>query len=164
MKRTTRNKKNIDLSLVIFIHVHLFLISLSLSLYIYIHTFIHFLSDFMVTFWSPQLEVHWTFLRGHFFRPSHARRRVLAQLLLTEEPKLQKLRWHRKNWWMRVSSMLPFSKERCLYNVHPGFLKLRPHFIGHFDLCYWGRFIILTQQIDWLLLPIWNRQGCTNNH
>ena len=157
MKRRTRNEKNIDLSLVIFIHVHLFWL-------IYIYIFIHFLSDFMVTFWSPQLEVRWTFLRGHFFRPSDARRRVLAQLLLTEEPKLQRLRLHRKNWRIRVSSMLTFSKERCLYyNVHPGFLKLPPHFIGHFDLCYWGRFIILTQQIDWLLLPIWNRQGCTNN-
>ena len=33
MKRTTRNKKNIDLGLVIFIHVHLFLI----NLYIYIY-------------------------------------------------------------------------------------------------------------------------------
>ena len=75
--------------------------------------------------------------------------------------------------------MLTFSKEGCMMYIiyvyiclvetqytldflnYPGFLKLPPHFIGNFER---GRFIILTQEIDWLLLPIWNHEGCTNNH
>ena len=166
MKRTTRNKKNIDLSLVLFIHVHLFLINLC----IYIHTFIHFLSDFMVTFPSWRLT-------EPFQEVAHRMQGVESwhSCFWQKSPSCRGSGDTGSNWWMRVSSMQTFSKEGCMLyiiyiymfswnTVHPGFLKLPPHFIGHSDLCYWGRFIILTQQIDWLLLPIWNRQGCTNNH
>ena len=138
----------------------------------FIHFWLIYIHSFSLWFHGdlPQLETHWTFPRS---RPSDARRRVLAQLLLTEEPKLQRLRWHRQQLVDEGQFNANLFKRRMydVYNiyiymfswntVHPGFLKLPPHFIGNFER---GRFIILTQEIDWLLLPIWNRQGCTNNH